>query len=260
MLFSSARRITKIRARLGLASSRVPSWPLILTIFASPPPHPSAMTDPQPSTPVVATSPSKAAQLRLQTLQYLVQGFEPSTASASSSSATALARLANLVSSLESLKHSSGKPLTRLLDDWSSYRNLLHPHSQPLLSSWHSTWDPIEQSTYLLSQHSDLLLAHQELARIEALVEQAKVLDADRNRTLSRAIGKQEQLRLDSIRVQQDEQRTKSEALNERVLNLIQEWSGYTSMLSQAFTMLDGQVLALERKVTALERHQHDES
>lgn len=79
------------------------------------------------------------------------------------------------------------------MDDWDRYADLLHPLSSSenpgashVRADGGGTWDAAEQATYLLSQSEELQESLQALQKIEALVDQRKVLDADKSRALSR--------------------------------------------------------------------------
>ncbi|CDU25145.1 uncharacterized protein SPSC_04979 [Sporisorium scitamineum] len=140
-------------------------------------------TPPTPSTSAAPTiTPTKAAQLRLDTLSFLIHGATPSTPT----TAPALLRLSQIISTLTALSSSdsANKPISRLLDDWDDYADLLSP--LPLPEGDKEVWDAQQQASYLLSQQVELQQALQALDGIQRLVEERKVLDADLSRKLTR--------------------------------------------------------------------------
>ncbi|KAJ1023391.1 hypothetical protein NDA18_004915 [Ustilago nuda] len=218
------------------------------TIAPLPPTAPggaSTSTQPQPS-----ISPVQSATLRLSTLQYLI-GSSPNP---SSNNSAILQRLTSAISALETIKCKSGKPLTRLVDDWDSYADLLHPLDPSVRSGREEVWDAKEQATYLLTQYDELKELLRDLTKMETLLEQGKVLDGESSRMLSRAITIEQRQKLQALQkeVRSQDQRTKTN--QQRVLNLVSDWSHYTSTVSQTFTLLDQDLLHLERAVLALER------
>ncbi|KAJ9474327.1 hypothetical protein PHBOTO_004399 [Pseudozyma hubeiensis] len=199
-------------------------------------------------TPTLPTiTPTTSAALRLSTLSHLVYGSTPPPPP---SNAAALPRLSSIISTLTALSTDpSHKSISRLLHDWSDHADLLTPLPSSN-SSAGEVWDAHQQLVYLLSQQVELQESLKSLESMQTLVEERKVLES--GRALTRLTDQKE--RLERLREREEQLRAADQVRMGRVLALVNDWSEYTSTLSQAFTLLDGQVWQLERQVAALER------
>lgn len=186
---------------------------------------------PSPSTPATLT-PTKAAALRLETLHYLVHGHPHPTSSITATATTphraALPRLSTLLSSLSALaSDATNKPISRLLADWHTYAELLHPLASPSSLSKTQVWDAHQQSAFLLSQQAELHETCRALEAIHTLVSERKLLDGGKH--LARA------LEVNQSSLTQLHQRAQQQAADEaertqRLLTLVHDWSDYVSL------------------------------
>ncbi|SJX64984.1 uncharacterized protein SRS1_15812 [Sporisorium reilianum f. sp. reilianum] len=210
----------------------------------------SDTTAPPPSASTAPTiAPLTSANLRVAALSHLIHGATPST-----STTPALPRLSCILSTLSALSgESANKPIARLLDDWDAYADLLAPLAEA--QGARQVWDAHQQASYVLSLHAELHDALHALGAVETLVDQRKVLDPASSRSLARSV-ETNAPRLASAQQRDAEALQAASAHNARLTDIVARWSNYTSTLSQAFTLLDEQVWALERHVAALERAQ----
>ncbi|SPO24044.1 uncharacterized protein UTRI_03411_B [Ustilago trichophora] len=150
----------------------------------------SHTTTPPPPPAITPISPTTSVALRIDTLNHFVYGSSPNPSHPSlCSNDPILVRLTSLMSQLETVKSKTGKPLTRLLDDWETYSSLLSPLAAPLATSStepSTRCDPAQQAIYLLSQQDELISSLHSLESIQTLIQDRAVLDDRNSKTLSR--------------------------------------------------------------------------
>ncbi|SNX86500.1 uncharacterized protein MEPE_05209 [Melanopsichium pennsylvanicum] len=243
------------------SASSIPAPTNVTSTLPKPPEVSDWRNDSSPTPFSSRISPVTSTALRIQTLCYLLYGTSSTLAvsprSVKEQQPPALIRLGTILSQLEGVKFSAGKPVKRLLDEWDKYADLLQPlahDANGIIGRNDALWDIVQQSEHLLLMESELKQALKHLEQVESLVNQRHVLDVNSSKTLARASTESKLTRLEKVKENDEIQAQTTLQLQQRVFLLIQIWSEYTQTLSQTFTLLDNKILELESHLATILR------